>query len=67
MVLVELLVIEFQIQEPCDDIAKRVIGVFIFGIIKLSLSCLVSYLFYVLKLSPKIFWNGLIVYTKHDI
>ena len=34
MVLVGLLVSEFQIRGPRDDIAKRVILVFIFGIIK---------------------------------
>ena len=43
MVLVGLLVSEFQIRGPCD-IAKRVIRVFLFGIIKLYLLCLVSYL-----------------------
>ena len=44
MILVGLLVSEFQIQGPCDDIAKRVIHIFLFGIIKLSLLYLVSYL-----------------------
>ena len=44
MVLVGLLVSIFQIQGLRDDIAKRVIRVFPFGIIKLSLLCLVSYL-----------------------
>ena len=39
-----LLVSEFQIQGPRDDMAKRVIRVFLFGIIKLSLLYLVSYL-----------------------
>ena len=33
---------EFQIRGPRDDIAKPVIRVFLFGIIKLSLLCLVS-------------------------
>ena len=44
MVLVGLLVSEFQIGRPHDDIAKRIIHVFLFEIIKLSLLCLVSYL-----------------------
>ena len=44
MVLVGLLVSEFQIRGPRDIIVKRVIRVFPFGIIKLSLRCLVSYL-----------------------
>ena len=44
MVLVGLLVSEFQIRGRHDDIAKWVIRVFLFGIIKLSLLCLVSYL-----------------------
>ena len=44
MVLVGLLVSEFQIQGPRGDIAKRVIRVFMFGTIKLSLLCLVSHL-----------------------
>ena len=44
MALVGLLVSEFQIRGPRDDIAKQVIRVFLFGIIKLSLLCLVSYL-----------------------
>ena len=44
MVLVGLLVSEFQIRRPRDDIATRVICVFFFGIIKLFLVCLVSYL-----------------------
>ena len=44
MVFIVLLVSEFQIRGPHDDIAKRVIRVFLFGIIKLSLLCLVSYL-----------------------
>ena len=61
MVLVGLLVSEFQIRGPRDDIAKRVIRVFLFGVIKLS--CFV----YVLKFSLKTFWNGLIVYSKHEI
>ena len=68
MVLVGLLVSEFQIRGPRDDIAKRVIRVFLFGIIKLHL--LLSsfiFVFYVLKPSLKIFWNGLIVYSKHEI
>ena len=45
MVLVGLLVSEFQIRGPRDDIAKRVIRVFLFGIIKLFLLCLVLYSF----------------------
>ena len=44
MVLVGLLLSEFQIRGLRDDIAKRVIRVFLSGIIKLSLLCLVSYL-----------------------
>ena len=44
MVLVELLVSGFHMRGPRDDIVKRVIRVFPFGIIKLSLLCLVSYL-----------------------
>ena len=44
MVLVGLLVSEFQIRGQRDDIAKRLIRVFLFGIIKLSLLYLVSYL-----------------------
>ena len=44
MVLVGLLVSELQIRGPRKDIAKRVIRVFPFGIIKLSLLYLVSYL-----------------------
>ena len=40
MALVGLLVSEFQIRGPSDDKAKRVILVFPFGIIKLSLLCL---------------------------
>ena len=44
MVLVGLLLSEFRIPGPHDDIAKRVIRVFLFGIIKLPLLCLVSYL-----------------------
>ena len=44
MVLVGLLVSGFQIRGPRDDIAKRVILVFDFDIIKLSLLFLVSYL-----------------------
>ena len=44
MVLVGLLVSEFQVRGPRDDIAKQVIRVFLFGIRKLSLLCLVSYL-----------------------
>ena len=44
MVLVRLLVSEFQIRGPRDDIAKWVIRVFLFGKIKLYLLCLVSYL-----------------------
>ena len=44
MLLLGLLESEFQIRGPRDDISKRVIRVFIFGIIKLSLLCLVSYL-----------------------
>ena len=44
MVLVGLLASELQIRGPCDYIAKGVIRVFPFGIIKLSLLCLVSYL-----------------------
>ena len=44
MVLVGLLMSEWQIRGPRDDIAKRVICVFLFGIIMLSLLCLVSYL-----------------------
>ena len=44
MVLVGLLVSEFQIRGRRDDIAKRVIRVFLLGIIKLFLLCLVSYL-----------------------
>ena len=68
MVLVGLLVSEFQIRGPRDDIAKRVICVVLFGIIKLSLLCLVSlFMFYVLKLSLKTFWNGFIVHSKHEI
>ena len=55
MVLVGLLVSEIQIRGPRDDIAKRVIRVLFFGIIKL------------LKLSLKIFWNDLIVYSKREI
>ena len=43
MVSVGLLVSEFQIGGPRDDIAKRVIRVFLFGI-KLSLLFLASYL-----------------------
>ena len=45
MTLDGLLVNEFEIQGPRNDIAKRVIRVFLFGIIKLSLLCLVSYLY----------------------
>ena len=45
MVFVGLFVSEFQIQGQRDDIAKWVIRVFLFGIIKLSLLCLVSYLY----------------------
>ena len=44
MVLVGLLVSEFQIRRPRDDTEKRLIRVFLFGLIKLSLLCLVSYL-----------------------
>ena len=44
MVLIGLLVSEFQIRGPRDDIAKRLIRVFLFGITKLSLLFLVSYL-----------------------
>ena len=44
MVLVGLSVNEFQIRGPRDDNAKRVIRVFLFGVTKLTLLCLVSYL-----------------------
>ena len=44
MILIGLLMTEFQIRGVRDDIAKRLIQVFIFGIIKLSLLCLVTYL-----------------------
>ena len=44
MLLFGLLVSVFEIRRPRDDIAKRVIRVFLFGIIKLSLLCLVLYL-----------------------
>ena len=66
MVLAELLLSEFQIRGPRDDIGKRVIRVFLFGIIKFALSSFI-FVFYVLKLSLKTFWNGLIVYSKHEI
>ena len=66
MLLIGLLVSEFQIRRPRSDIAKRVIRVFLCGIIK-SLLCLVLFVFYVLKLSLKTFSNGLIVYSKHKI
>ena len=44
MILVELLVTEFQIPGPRDDIAKQVIFVFFFGIKKFSLLWLVSHM-----------------------
>ena len=50
MVLVELLVSEFQIRGPRDGVTKRVIRAFLFEIIKLSLLCLVSYL-------GSMYWN----------
>ena len=67
MLLIGLLISEFQIRRPRSDIAKRVIRVFLFGIIKLSLLCLDLFVFYVLKLSLKTFSNGLIVSSKHKI
>ena len=44
MILIGLSMTEFQIRGVRDDIAKRLIQVFIFGIIQLSLLCLVTYL-----------------------
>ena len=50
MILIVLSMTEFQIRGVRDDIAKRLIQVFIFGIIKLSLLCLVRYL-------CSVYWN----------
>ena len=55
MVLVGLLVSEFQIRGPRDDIAKRVIRVFLFGIKVIFALPSSIFLFYVLKLSLKTF------------
>ena len=68
MVLAGLLVSEFQIRGPRGDIAKGGNSFISFwnNQVIFALSSFI-FMFYVLKLSLKTFWNGLMVYSKHEI
>ena len=68
MVSVGLLVSEFQLRGPRDDIAKTSNSCISFWTNKVifALSSFI-FVFYVVKLSLKTFWNDLIVYSKHEI